>query len=397
MLYQSLKMAFASIRTSKMRSFLTMLGIIIGVFSLVVLVSIVHGATGSITDEISGLGTLGLEAEIFDTKGKPDLTIDDLNTIQGLESVDEISPAYRFQGKLRSGHESKNSYQVIGAAPSYYRIKEQKLLYGRYIKSPDMENHLPVAVVNETVIREILRIPRPAEAVGQSILLNGNKYEIIGVLEDNELYSAYGQTLYEMHIPFTNAIRLPSNTSRGISEFCFTAVNNEMGAAKDEVGTWLEERFGKADECFYINNNQEYLESMQEVTGILSLVMGGVAAISLLVGGIGIMNIMLVSVTERTREIGIRKAIGATRGVILTQFLLESLTVSLVGCMIGVLLSGGALHIANMLQNSLHLKLVPSIVVIAMLFSSGIGLIFGAYPANKAARMKPIDALRYTG
>ena len=395
MLIQSFKMALESIWTSKLRSFLTMLGIIIGVFALVVLVSIVHGATSSITDELSGLGTLAVDVSIYDTHGNPGLTMEDMDTIEAMDKVDLVSPSYQVDGILRSGPEQENG-NIYGVGPSYYKIKEQELICGRYLMKSDMDNHLNVAVINETILMGVLRIPYAYNALGRTIRLNGVDYEIIGVLKDQELGGFYARDNYEMHIPFTNAVRLPGSSSRGINSFSVTAKDNDMEGAKEEIGAFLEEHFGPADETFFISNNQEYLDSLQDITNTLSMVMGGVAAISLLVGGIGIMNIMLVSVTERTREIGIRKAIGATRRTILLQFLLEAMTVSLVGCLAGILLSWAALQVGNMIQTSVRLTLVPSVVVTSIVFSSGIGLIFGLYPANKAARMKPIDALHYT-
>ena len=395
MLIQSFKMALESIWTSKLRSFLTMLGIIIGVFALVVLVSIVHGATSSITDELSGLGTLAVDVSIYDTHGNPGLTMEDMDTIEAMDKVDMVSPSYQVDGILRSGPEQENG-NIYGVGPSYYKIKEQELICGRYLMKSDMDNHLNVAVINETILMGVLRIPYAYNALGRTIRLNGVDYEIIGVLKDQELGGFYARDNYEMHIPFTNAVRLPGSSSRGINSFSVTAKDNDMEGAKEEIGAFLEERFGPADETFFISNNQEYLDSLQDITNTLSMVMGGVAAISLLVGGIGIMNIMLVSVTERTREIGIRKAIGATRRTILLQFLLEAMTVSLVGCLVGIMLSWVALQIGNMIQTSVRLTMVPSVVITSIVFSSGIGLIFGLYPANKAARMKPIDALHYT-
>ena len=395
MLIQSFKMALESIWTSKLRSFLTMLGIIIGVFALVVLVSIVHGATSSITDELSGLGTLAVDVSVYDTHGNPGLTMEDMDTIEAMDKVDLVSPSYQVEGSLRSGPEQESG-NIYGVGPSYYKIKEQELICGRYLMKSDMDNHLNVAVINETVLRGVLRIPSAHQALGRMIRLNGVDYEIIGVLKDQELGGFYARDNYEMHIPFTNAVRLPGSSSRGINSFSVTAKDNDMEGAKEEIGAFLEERFGPADETFFISNNQEYLDSLQEITNTMSMVMGGVAAISLLVGGIGIMNITLVSVTERTREIGIRKAIGATRRTILLQFLLEAMTVSLVGCLVGIMLSWVALQIGNMIQTSVRLTMVPSVVITSIVFSSGIGLIFGLYPANKAARMKPIDALHYT-
>ena len=321
--------------------------------------------------------------------------MEDMDTIEAMDKVDLVSPSYQVEGSLRSGPEQESG-NIYGVGPSYYKIKEQELICGRYLMKSDMDNHLNVAVINETVLRGVLRIPSAHQALGRMIRLNGVDYEIIGVLKDQELGGFYARDNYEMHIPFTNAVRLPGSSSRGINSFSVTVKDNDMEGVNEEIGAFLEERFGPADETFFISNNQEYLDSLQEITNTMSMVMGGVAAISLLVGGIGIMNIMLVSVTERTREIGIRKAIGATRRTILLQFLLEAMTVSLVGCLVGIMLSWVALQIGNMIQTSVRLTMVPSVVITSIVFSSGIGLIFGLYPANKAARMKPIDALHYT-
>jgi ABC-type antimicrobial peptide transport system permease subunit len=226
------------------------------------------------------------------------------------------------------------------------------------------------------------------------IRLNGVDYEIIGVLKDQELGGFYARDNYEMHIPFTNAVRLPGSSSRGINSFSVTAKDNDMEGAKEEIGAFLEERFGPADETFFISNNQEYLDSLQDITNTLSMVMGGVAAISLLVGGIGVMNIMLVSVTERTSEIGLKKAIGAPKRAILIQFLTEAVVLTSTGGLLGVITGIILAELISQLNGTPVAISVPA-SVFAVLFSMAIGIIFGILPSHKAANLDPIEALRH--
>lgn len=299
MILQSFKMAWKAIASNKMRSFLTMLGIIIGVLSLVVLVSLVSSTTDSVTDSINSLGSNTLSVTISDDKGVP-IKLSDLSTFTDDEEIDEISPIAESSVTASSTYfeETTTAYGTTGA---YSNIQGLELSNGRFIMNTDIENHL------------------------NNILL---------------------------------------------------------------------ERFNEDDEAFTIINQSDIMETLSSVTNVLALLLGGIAGISLLVGGIGIMNIMLVSVTERTSEIGIRKAIGASRGTIMLQFLIEAFVVSIMGCLIGILLSWIIIGIINHVGN-VNYGLSTTVVWIAMAFSTGIGLIFGLYPAHKAASKKPIDALRF--
>ena len=396
MILQSLKMAWESIRANKMRSFLTMLGIIIGVFSLVVLVSIVSGATGSITDSISSMGSNSLTVTVVDDNGRS-LKYEDLMDIEKSSHVASVSPYVTSMGTIKSRHNSESG-SIYGVNGSYAGIAQTELAAGRNITDTDYRNNSYVAVVSQEVIEDILGTRDPAQALGEQISVSGHPLMIVGVIKEaeNSQQNAqmFGMSVYSIYIPYTALVRL-TDLGSGINAFMVSA-EGDLKTAQSEVGDWLTDRFGDED-SFYIVNFEEVMNILGDVTSTLSLVMGGVAAISLLVGGIGIMNIMLVSVTERTKEIGIRKAIGAGRGSILLQFLIEAMMISVIGCFIGVALSGAVLKIISDVWGKIQFGLEPGVVVLATVFSLAIGVIFGLYPANKAARKNPIDALHYAG
>ena len=203
-----------------------------------------------------------------------------------------------------------------------------------------------------------------------------------------------GGGMYTVYVPYTSLIRLVSNVKLSVDQFYASAVDGDTKAAQSELKDYLTERYGDED-MFYIFSQSEISEAMDKVTSTLSLLLGGIAGISLLVGGIGIMNIMLVSVTERTKEIGIRKAIGAQHSAIRLQFLIEAMTLSIVGCIIGIIFSWIVIEIINIIGNVSFGLSIP-VIIVSVLFSSGVGVLFGLYPAHKASKMKPIDALRFS-
>lgn len=394
MIIQSVKMAWKSIAGNKMRSFLTMLGIIIGVMSLVVLVSLTSGATSTVTDKISALGSNLLMITVSDDKGNP-IKLNDLSEFIEFSEIEDASPI--AQSSVTADYsDNSETASVYGVTGGYMDINGLTLGSGRFIKNPDVDNHTNVAVISADLAEDVVGY---INATGESIQLNGTKFLIIGVLEAEET-SSETYSNYELYIPFTSLVRLVDSVPTNITSFCVSSESDEsLDAAENKIESVLMERFENDDEAFSIMNQSEIMEALGDVTNILSLLLGGIAAISLLVGGIGIMNIMLVSVTERTREIGIRKAIGAGRFAIMLQFLIEAMMVSLMGCFIGVVLSWGILKVLSVVAagHELNFTLSMSVVWVAIIFSTVIGIVFGIYPAKKAAKKNPIEALRYIG
>ena len=393
----SFKMALRSISAGKMRAVLTMLGIIIGVMALVVLVSLVNGATSSVTDKVSQMGSSMVTANISDDKGTP-ITLDTLNEWMAEENIGTLAPIATSLATGRAGGESA-SFTVYGTTAGYYEIQNMQLYMGRWLKEPDVENHSYVCVLNENAAQELIGY---TDCVGRSITLNNVPFTVVGILADNEdsLTALFSSGSCVAYIPHTSLVRLSDTVSAGITTFYASAAEGgTVDAAQDRLEELLMERLDEDDDAFSLSSSKILEETMSSITSVLTILLGGIAAISLIVGGIGIMNIMLVTVTERTREIGIRKAIGATRGVILTQFLMEAVVLCMMGCCLGIFLSWAILQTVSTVVASLGIRfaLDGGVVLVSVVFCFLIGVIFGLYPANKAARMKPIDALHYGG
>ena len=391
----SLKMALRSIGASKMRSILTMLGIIIGVMALVVLVSLVSGATDSVTSTISSLGSSQLTVTLEDDT----IDLDTLDQWESSESaLGQIAP-YATDSAEGSGSEGSGSVTVYGTTESYYDIQNLQLSMGRWLKQSDLDNHTYVCVLNQTAAEELVGY---TDCVGQAVTLNQTKYTIVGVLADDEnsLTSLLTSGTMIAYLPYTSLVRLSGTVSPEVSTFYVSAPQGgTLDQAETAVTDLLMEYCEEDEDAFEVSSQDSLESALSSVTSMMTVMLGGIAGISLVVGGIGIMNIMLVTVTERTREIGIRKAIGASRGTILTQFLMEAVVLCMMGCCLGIFLSWAILQIVNTVVASLdmafHLNL--GVVLISVGFCFVIGLVFGLYPANKAAKMKPIDALHYGG
>ena len=395
----SFKMALRSIGSNKLRAVLTMLGIIIGVMALVVLVSVVEGATSSVTDTVSSLGSDVLTVTVSDDKGLP-ISMSDLYEWEDkYEVIGYAAPYQSTTATVKYDSSNDDSLTLYGTTPDYYYIQDLSLAEGRFIKNADVDNNTRVCVINETTAEELIGY---TDCTGMEISIDGMKYTIVGVLEDNDssLTSVFSSGSLVAYIPFTSLARISDSVTTEVTTFCAAAADgytmDELEATVEEL---LLERFEEDDDAYTIVSQDVMEDAMSSITSVLSILLGGIAAISLVVGGIGIMNIMLVTVTERTREIGIRKAIGATRGNILRQFLMESVVLCMMGCAIGIFLSWALLKIIGVIVSNLNMSfsLNFTVVVIAVAFCFFIGVVFGLYPANKAAKMKPIDALHYGG
>lgn len=387
-IFQSMKMAFSSIRSKKLRSFLTMLGIIIGVFALVVLVSLVSGATGNIKSAIDEIGTDMVVVD--DDGGIGAFNMEYIEELKQLPSVDQAAPVFWDVNMMYGLHE-EGAGIIYGTTTEFMDIQGLKVEYGRFIMDPDVDNHTNVVVISNATAVELLG---RENVVGEMLNIGGRPFRIIGVLKQSSTLANLLMYKYQVYIPITTVARYTTRGSlSAIPEVCFSGINGDTAAVQTELEAELTNKFGSTDD-FYIFNQSEISSAMDKITAALSLLLGGIAAISLLVGGIGIMNIMLVSVTERTREIGIRKAIGARPSIILLQFLIEAMTLSLIGCAIGLGLSWLGIQVVNIIGN-VDFTISFPVAIVAVVFSSGVGILFGLYPARKAAAMKPIDALRY--
>ena len=393
----SLKMALRSISSNKLRAALTMLGIIIGVMALVVLVSLVNGATSSVTDAVSGLGTSMLTVSISDDKGLP-LDLETMDSWMEKDGIGLLAP-YTSSTVTAMTDDESGEVTVYGTTPAFYEVQGMQLAMGRFLKKSDVENHTYVCVINETAATELVGY---VDCVDEAIRLNGVEYTIVGVLTDNEesLTAMMGAGSLAVYLPYTSLLRLSDSLTGEVTTFYASAEeNSNMETVEAALTTLLMERFEDDDEAFTLSSQSVLEDTMSSITSILTILLGGIAAISLVVGGIGIMNIMLVTVTERTREIGIRKAIGASRGNILGQFLMEAVVLCMLGCGMGIFLSWAILQTVTTVVSSLNMtfSLDGGVVLIAVAFCFVIGVVFGLYPANKAAKMKPIDALHYGG
>lgn len=395
---RAFRMALRSISSNKMRAALTMLGIIIGVMALVVLVSLVNGATNSVTSAVSGLGNSQITVTIRDDKGSP-LTLGKLEDwLEESPLLGAMAP-YKSESVVAKRGGENSTVTVYGTTPAYYEIQGLQLAMGRFLKRTDVENSSYVCVLNEDAAEDLVGY---IDCVGQSICLNGVEYTIVGVLatNDDNLTSVLTSGMQVAYIPLTSLVKLTDTVSREITTFyAAPGANVDIQLAADSLEKLLLDRFQQDEDAYRLSSQSVVENVMSQITSMLTILLGGIAAISLIVGGIGIMNIMLVTVTERTREIGIRKAIGASRGTILSQFLMEAVVLCMLGCGLGIFLSWAVLQLISTVVASMDIQftLNMGVVLLSVVFCFLIGVIFGLYPANKAAKMKPIDALHYGG
>ena len=383
MTWKIIKLSLKSIYNNKLRSLLTMLGIIIGVMAVVILVSITQGAASGITNSISDMGSDKITAQIIDKEIS--LALEELEDLSENRLIDTVAPVISSNQTAKKNSES-GSYSVIGVTESYFDVQEAVIQRGRLIKQSDIEWNTNVAVIGTDVAADLFGT---WDAAGGTITINDKLYKVVGVLEEQGS-SLVGSDNSSILIPITTAGKITGSNT--ISSFYVKSSGADtVERAVNYIESYLYS-LTKDEDAYSVNNQSEVLDAMDDVNSTMSLLLGGIAAISLVVGGIGIMNIMLVYVTERTREIGIRKAIGAKRRHILTQFLCEACILSVLGGLIGLGLSVLIVSGYNFLTDSAA-DINRAIAFAAIAFCAVIGVGFGSYPAAKASKLQPIDAL----
>lgn len=387
---QCLKLALKSISGNKMRSFLTMLGVIIGIASVITLVSVVQGFSDDMVSSFNSMGTNNITVSLTGRGGnmniKPDEMLQLADDNPGLFA--NVSPTVTINGATVK-YGSTNIFSVVyGGNEEFAEIKDYAVSSGRFISYIDTTNRNYVCVIGTYVANELFGTSEP---IGKILKINGSAYTIIGLLEE-EGDSTETSTDNMVIIPYSAASRLARNAR--ISSYTYVAADaSSIEPAKKVLEDYLYDVFEDED-AYNISNLSQLVDSITELTDTLALVLAGIAAISLLVGGIGIMNIMLVSVTERTREIGIRKAIGGKRRDILSQFVIEATITSGLGGVIGIVV--GAI-LSTVLASLLGVSGGVSVSAVILSFSVSvlIGILFGYFPAAKASKLNPIDALRH--
>lgn len=400
---ESFQMALTSLYANKMRSLLTMLGIIIGVAAVIALVSVGMGVRSNVTSSIASLGSNMLiispgssnRGGVRGAAGSMQtLKYDDAKAIKDkIKNIDYVSPSVSSSYQIVYGNNNWNT-SVQGVTPEFMSIRSLTIGYGSFITADDMNKRNRVAVIGTTVASNLFAKDNP---VGKNIRINNQPYKVVGLLESKG-QSSVGQDQDDViYIPLTTAQERMLGITYVQSINVQVSGQDKMEQVQAEIENLLRSRHhilaGKDDD-FHVRNLTSLMETVSQSTSMLTLLLGAIAGISLIVGGIGIMNIMMVSVTERTREIGIRKALGATFMNIMTQFLIESMVIGIIGGIIGIIVGCGASQIiAKVGSFTTVITITP--IIISFIFSVGIGLFFGIYPARKAAKLDPIEALRY--
>jgi putative ABC transport system permease protein len=404
-LIENIRIALRALSANKLRSILTMLGIIIGVTAVVALLSIGEGATASITSQVEGLGSNLIfvsPGRVFEREGGAEnarLYYTDYEALVANQvNMRLIAPAYQTIANIKYGDKSV-SISVSGVVPEYLETRSYELGRGRFITESDRNRNAQVVVLGSQIAEDLFGNLNP---IGQRIKINNNSFEVIGVLEEKGggFGSSNDTALIPLETGYTKVFGASAEDDgkRLLTDISISA--NDPDKVSDVMAqvTFLLRKLHKispeSDPDFSVLSQSQFLDTLNTITATLTIFLAAIAAISLLVGGIGIMNIMLVSVTERTREIGLRKAVGARRSTILVQFLVETITLSVIGGLLGILLGAGiawAFTALDLIDASISINTVA----LAFFFSSAVGVFFGIYPAVRASGLRPIEALRY--
>jgi len=387
---QCLKLALKSISGNKMRSFLTMLGVIIGIAAVITLVSVVQGFSNDMVSSFNSMGTNNITVSLSGRGGNMNIKPDEMLALadDNRDLFINVSPTVTIMGATAKYGSTNVTTSVYGGNEEYAEIKDYAVSNGRFLSFIDTQNRNYVCVIGTYIANELFGTSDP---IGKILKINGAAYTVIGVLEE-EGDSTETSADNVVIIPYSVASRLARNAR--ITSYTFVARDSEsIEQAKEIIETYLYDTFEDED-AYSVTNLSELVDTIEDLLGRLSTVLAGIAAISLLVGGIGIMNIMLVSVTERTREIGIRKAIGGKRRDILLQFVIEAIITSGIGGILGIIVG---IILSSLLAGLLGVSSGVSVSAVILSFSVSvlIGILFGYFPAAKASKLNPIDALRH--
>lgn len=395
-LKQSISMSVKNIRTNKMRSFLTTLGIIIGVTAVIALITIVHGVYDSVMGQFSELGANTITVSITGNAMKTGISDSDIESIEALKYVDGTSPSVTTTATVMY-EGSKNTVTIQGKSDAYFRNATTNLVLGRELTSLEMDGSVYTCIIDRDCAQTFFLGTNP---LGQTLKLNGYTYTVVGLTDDGSdddtsSFNSFGSSSNSagtVIIPYRNALRMTSSGNITSLEV-YVSDTQYSDAVTTAIENILSESFSNDSDSYNVTNMDSLIQSMQTTENMLMAMLGGIASISLLVGGIGIMNMMLVSVSERTREIGLRKALGAEPSRIQMQFLLESIFLSLTGGFVGVVLGLIISYVASILMSTTF-EIQMSAILLGVGFSAAIGIIFGWVPARRASRLNPIDALR---
>ncbi|ADQ41768.1 protein of unknown function DUF214 [Caldicellulosiruptor acetigenus I77R1B] len=383
------KMAIKSILSNKLRSFLTMLGVIIGIWAVIAVVGLAQGSTKSITDRLQRLGTNLIQINITGRNSNRNVTYEELQQFaeQHQDDIEAIAPTVSSSVTLKYGTNTHDT-TLIGTTADYSLVRDVNVSSGRFILPIDVDYRQKVALVGTYIVKDLFNGQNP---IGKKIKINGQIFTVVGVLEERANSQEQSDD-DQVIVPVTVAQRLTRNAI--IRNFAIKITDgNRSEAVMNYLNDFLMKIYNDST-AFRVFNTAQLLDTLNSVTQTLTLMLAGIAAISLIVGGIGIMNIMLVSVTERTREIGIRKAIGAKRRNILVQFLIEASVVTGLGGVVGIILGFVTIRVMSKLNIATAIFSIPW-AILAFTISLAIGIVFGLFPASKASRLNPIEALRY--
>ncbi|MCL2322765.1 MAG: ABC transporter permease [Oscillospiraceae bacterium] len=389
MLLESFKMSWENIINNKLRSFLTMLGIVIGVASIIALVTIIQGTSSSISDQFSSLGANKIMVAAPGTELKHGLTKEDMDNIKSLSNVSGISPNISKKTTIFYNRISKDNVTLEGKNEVFFKTNISALKYGRNINIFDINDKNNVVLIGNNIAKDLFCGIDP---LGEKITISGIAYTIIGILSSSSSNFSAGSSNDSVMIPYTNAMKLLG--VKNITALDVFLKNTDLADdSVTKIRGVLDASFNYSSNAYSVLNMGDVIESFKTMMSIMSTLLAGVAAISLVVGGIGIMNMMLVSITERTKEIGLRKALGAKPSTIQIQFILESVFLSLIGGVIGMILGSLIAFLAAKIIE-IRFELGISTLLLSTLFSSLVGVIFGYMPARRASLLNPIDALR---